>query len=218
MLAILYWLGVKPSYSRPPVSDDNAFVESLFRTAKYRPEFTRNGFPNLDAARAWASAFVAWYNDAHRHSGLRYVSPGQRHAGADVAVLAARHRLYTAARDATLRAGRDTTAAGRRWASSRSTLSAIARTKRLSRKLNINGLLRHESSGNYFDTRRPQRGTRPSQRDTRGHTQRAQASAQTLPARKKRPLAGPFCSRLFPGSQRETATIRQPERRISMFA
>ena len=67
--------------------------------AKYRPEFARNGFPNLDATRAWASAFVAWYNDAHRHSGLRYVSPGQRHAGADVAILAARHRLYTAARE-----------------------------------------------------------------------------------------------------------------------
>ena len=39
VLAMLHWLGVKPSYSRPRVSDDNAFVESLFKTAKYRPEF-----------------------------------------------------------------------------------------------------------------------------------------------------------------------------------
>ena len=99
VLAMLHWLGVKPSYSRPRVSDDNAFVESLFRTAKYRPEFPQGGFRDLETARAWASAFVAWYNDAHRHSGLRYVSPGQRHAGADADILAARHRLYTAARE-----------------------------------------------------------------------------------------------------------------------
>jgi len=49
-LAMLYWLGVKPSYSRPRVSDDNAYAESLFRTAKYRPEFPAKGFANLDAA------------------------------------------------------------------------------------------------------------------------------------------------------------------------
>ena len=34
VLAMLHWLGVKPSYSRPRVSDDNAYAESLFRTAK----------------------------------------------------------------------------------------------------------------------------------------------------------------------------------------
>jgi putative transposase len=34
VLAMLYWLGIKPSYSRPRVSDDNAFAEALFRTAK----------------------------------------------------------------------------------------------------------------------------------------------------------------------------------------
>ena len=44
VLAMLNWLGVKPSYSRPRVSDDNAYAESLFRTAKYRPEFPAKGF------------------------------------------------------------------------------------------------------------------------------------------------------------------------------
>jgi putative transposase len=34
VLAMLDWLGVKPSYSRPRVSDDHAYAESLFRTAK----------------------------------------------------------------------------------------------------------------------------------------------------------------------------------------
>ncbi len=98
VLAMLQWLGVKPSYSRPRVSDDNAYAESLFRTAKYRPEFPAKGFAALDEARAWAAQFVHWYNVEHRHSGIRYVSPQQRHAGDDQAILAARHALYTEAR------------------------------------------------------------------------------------------------------------------------
>jgi putative transposase len=100
VLAMLNWLGVKPSYSRPRVSDDNAYAESLFRTAKYRPEFPAKGFANLDQARAWAADFVRWYNHEHRHSGIRYVSPAQRHAGDHHAILAARHALYTQARQA----------------------------------------------------------------------------------------------------------------------
>lgn len=100
VLAMLHWLGVKPSYSRPRVSDDNAFAESLFRTAKYRPEFPAHGFATLDEARAWGTRFVRWYNIEHRHSGIRYVTPAQRHAGEDHAILAARHAIYQAAREA----------------------------------------------------------------------------------------------------------------------
>ena len=99
VLAMLNWLGVKPSYSRPRVSDDNAYAEALFRTAKYRPEFPTKGFTNLDEARAWAASFVHWYNVDHRHSGIRYVTPAQRHGGDDAAILAARHTLYLAARE-----------------------------------------------------------------------------------------------------------------------
>ncbi len=99
VLAMLHWLGVKPSYSRPRVSDDNAYAESLFRTAKYRPEFPTKGFADLEEARAWAAGFVQWYNVDHRHSGIRYVSPAQRHAGEDHTILTARHALYTKARE-----------------------------------------------------------------------------------------------------------------------
>ena len=60
VLAMLNWLGVKPSYSRPRVSDDNACAESLFRTAGYRPEFPAKGNARLDAARAWVAEFVRW--------------------------------------------------------------------------------------------------------------------------------------------------------------
>jgi hypothetical protein len=92
------WLGIAPSHSRPRVSDDNAFAEALFRTAKYCPSFPSGGFADLEAARCWAAAFARWYNVEHRHSGIRYVTPAQRHAGEDGALLAARHDLYQQAR------------------------------------------------------------------------------------------------------------------------
>ena len=98
VLAMLHWLGIEPSYSRPRVSDDNPYAEAVFRTAKYRPEFPVKGFAELDAAREWAARFVHWYNDEHRHSGIRYVTPAQRHAGQDRALLAGRHELYQRAR------------------------------------------------------------------------------------------------------------------------
>ena len=98
VLAMMYWLGLKASYSRPRVSNDNPFVESLFRTAKYRPEFPEKGFADLEEARQWASAFVHWYNNDHKHSGIRYVSPAQRHVGEDRDILAARHGVYVQAK------------------------------------------------------------------------------------------------------------------------
>ncbi len=76
----------------------NSYVEALFRTAKHRPDFPGAGFADLAAARQWAAAFVQWYNHEHRHSGIRYVTPAQRHAGQDGPVLAARHALYRQAR------------------------------------------------------------------------------------------------------------------------
>jgi putative transposase len=99
VLAMLHWLGIKPSYSRPRVSDDNPFVEALFRTVKYRPEFPLKGFADLQAAREWSARFVLWYNNDHRHSGIRYVTPAQRHAGQDRRLLDARHAVYQDARE-----------------------------------------------------------------------------------------------------------------------
>ena len=98
VLAMLQWLGIKPSYSRPRVSDDNAYAESLFRTAKYRPEFPDKGFASLPDAQQWGANFAQWYNHDHRHSGIGYVSPAQRHDGTDRAILAARDELYKRSR------------------------------------------------------------------------------------------------------------------------
>ena len=82
------------------VTDSNAFSESLFHTAKYRPEFPAKGFADLQEARLWARSFVHWYNNDHKHSGIRYVSPAQRHAGHDREILAARHGVYVQAKAA----------------------------------------------------------------------------------------------------------------------
>ena len=97
MLATLHRLGVLASFSRPRVSDDNPYAEALFRTLKYRPGYPRKPFDSVDAARAWVSGFVAWYNGEHLHSAIRYVTPNDRHARNDPRILAARHRVYRAA-------------------------------------------------------------------------------------------------------------------------
>jgi transposase InsO family protein len=47
---------------------------------------------------AWVERFVAWYNLEHRHSAIRFVTPQQRHAGEDHALLVHRHVVYEAAR------------------------------------------------------------------------------------------------------------------------
>lgn len=99
MVVTLERLGALASFSRPSVSNDNPFSESLFRTMKYRPEYPTQPFADLAAARAWVNAFVRWYNTEHLHSAIRFVTPDDRHAGRDRARLAARHRLYERARD-----------------------------------------------------------------------------------------------------------------------
>lgn len=98
MLATLQRLGVIPSFSRPSVSDDNPFSEALFRTLKYRPGFPRKPFASIEAAREWVAGFVAWYNDEHLHSAIRYVTPSDRHARRDTAILAKRAAVYRAAK------------------------------------------------------------------------------------------------------------------------
>ncbi|WP_080675689.1 IS3 family transposase [Yersinia pseudotuberculosis] len=93
-------LNISPSHSRPRVSNDNAYVESLFRTLKYVPQWPSSGFNHLEEARVWVDKFTRWYNEEHRHSGIGYVTPLQRHTGEDKALLAQRDKVYQAARAA----------------------------------------------------------------------------------------------------------------------
>jgi putative transposase len=94
LLATLHTLGVVPSFSRPSVSNDNPYSESLFRTLKYRPEYPEEVFADLLSARAWVGWFVDWYNHEHLHSAIQFVTPAQRHAGHDPEILARREEVY----------------------------------------------------------------------------------------------------------------------------
>jgi putative transposase len=91
-------LGISPSYSRPRVSNDNAFSESLFRTLKYCPTWPSQGFATVDEARAWVLRFVDWYNNRHCHSALKFVTPAQRHRGDDHQILVQRVQVYEKAK------------------------------------------------------------------------------------------------------------------------
>jgi len=66
----------------------------LFRTVKYYPRWPPEGFKSLDEARHWLKEFVYWYNNEHRHSRIKFVTPNQRHDGLDTAILAKRKELY----------------------------------------------------------------------------------------------------------------------------
>lgn len=97
LVALMYRLSVGLSYSRPRVSDDNPFIESFFRTLKYRVGYPK-WFTSLDNARAWFANFVHWYNNEHKHSAIKYVTPIQRRRGEDIAILANRHAVLEEAR------------------------------------------------------------------------------------------------------------------------
>jgi putative transposase len=99
MLAMLEQLGITPSFSRPSVSDDNPFSESLFKTLKYRPDFPLiDKFGTIFDARAWVLKFTVWYNFKHMHSGLKFIPPAQRHNGADQAIIKNRQFIYEQAK------------------------------------------------------------------------------------------------------------------------
>ena len=98
MLATLENLGIAASFSRPRVSNDNPFAESLFHTCKYRPDYPTKPFDNVEAAQTWMLQFVRWYNQVHKHSGLKFVTPEQRHNGTAVKILQHRDSVYVEAK------------------------------------------------------------------------------------------------------------------------
>ena len=96
--ALAETLGVLMSFSRPHVSNDNPFVEALFRILKYRPEYPDRPFESREQAEAFIARFVHWYNHENLHGNIRFVTPAARHAGQDREILARRAAVYEAAR------------------------------------------------------------------------------------------------------------------------
>ena len=78
--ALLADLEVTRSHSRPRVSNDNPFSESLFKTLKYGPTFPER-FGSLWEARQFMDAFAQWYNHEHRHTGIGLHTPADVHYG-----------------------------------------------------------------------------------------------------------------------------------------
>ena len=75
ILATMQKMGVVPSFSRPSVSNNNPYSESLFKSLKYVPAYPAQPFKTIAAARRWVATFSTWYNHSHRHSGLKFVTP-----------------------------------------------------------------------------------------------------------------------------------------------
>ncbi len=89
-------LAIAASHSRPRVSNDNPFSEAQFRTFKYRPEFP-DRFGSVEHARSVSHDLFDWYNNAHHHSGLIYLTPADVHYGRADEVLVNRHQVRLAA-------------------------------------------------------------------------------------------------------------------------
>lgn len=100
MLETMYKLGITPSNSRPRVSNDNAYAESIFKTVKYRPNYQPKGFATIEEARGWCAGFVKWYRYEHHHSGICFLCPSEVHAGKAGEILQKRHAVYEAAKAA----------------------------------------------------------------------------------------------------------------------
>ena len=98
LAAKLAELGIEMSFSRPRVSNDNAYAESLFRTLKYHQSYPHRRFRDLLSVRGWVDGFVEWYNAEHRHSGIKYVTPNQRHYGEADSICSIRQQTYEQAR------------------------------------------------------------------------------------------------------------------------
>ncbi len=90
--------GLPRSLPRPWVSNDNPYSESLFHTLKYRSDYPRRPFQSVAESCSWVAAFVGWDNDQHRHSGIRFVTPSQRHSGKAIEICRHLARVYDLAR------------------------------------------------------------------------------------------------------------------------
>ena len=92
LVALYYQLGIVPSFSRPRVSDDNPYIESFFKTLKYKCGYPHH-FESIGHARKWFADFIHWYNFEHKHSGLQFITPMQKRQGKHFMLFANRNEV-----------------------------------------------------------------------------------------------------------------------------
>lgn len=72
--------GITRSQSRPKVSNDNPFIEALFKTMKYDLDYP-GVFDSFDHAEGWIDQWMHRYTHQHHHSALAGYTPEQVHTG-----------------------------------------------------------------------------------------------------------------------------------------
>lgn len=97
LMEFLYFLNISKTFSRPRVKNDNAHIESFFKTLKYFPAYPYSGLKDITEARIWVSEFMTVYNDIHLHSGINYVTPSQKYEQLDIEILKNRQLTYSKA-------------------------------------------------------------------------------------------------------------------------
>ena len=96
MVELLKSYGITPSRSRPRVSNDNAYAESAFATAKSSPDYPES-FTSLEGAQVWGQKFIQWAR-TRPHSGIQYLTPMQRRSGNEDEILAHRDAVFADAK------------------------------------------------------------------------------------------------------------------------
>jgi transposase InsO family protein len=96
-MRMLEGLGISQRFSRTRTPNDNPFIESLFSTTKGAPNYPGE-FLYVDAAQVYFTAYFDHYNNERLHGKIGYVTPVQRHTGADKEILALRKQRRVQAR------------------------------------------------------------------------------------------------------------------------
>lgn len=90
--------GVVPAFNRPSVSNDQPGSAALFRTLKDTPADPDAPCEAVAGARAGVATGVPGYHEQHGQRATRFVTPGPRHRGEEVALLQPRRAVDEAAK------------------------------------------------------------------------------------------------------------------------
>ena len=76
-------------FARPRTPNDNPFVESMFGSIKRAPQYPGR-FLDRKEAIGYFNEYFNWYNKAHLHSCIDYVTPDQCHNGLKESIVSQR--------------------------------------------------------------------------------------------------------------------------------